>query len=133
MGAAVRLDRWPVILAKEIDAARSRPFAWGMHDCVTWAFTVAFALRGEPGPEWAGTYRTEIGAKRKLRRHGLELQDLGAAVLGRPLDGPLTAWRGDLTFVEGAYGVCIGQDIAVVGLTGLELRPLSSAAVAWRV
>ena len=133
MGAALRLDRWPVILAEAIEEARVRPFSWGTHDCATWAFTVAFALRGEAPPEWAGTYKTEIGAARKLKRHGLALDDLGTAILGQPLASPLMAQRGDVVFVEGAYGVCVGREIAVTGRDGLKLRSMSSALKAWRV
>ena len=133
MGSAVRLDRWPVILADAIEDARDRPFVWGSHDCATWAFTVAFALRGEPAPEWIGSYTTKAGAAGVLKAHRIALEDVGTGILGPPLASPLLAWRGDVIWAEEAYGVCIGQDIAQVGPSGLVLRPLMSAVRAWRV
>lgn len=133
MDAPVRVERWPVLLAEAVEDARLRPFAWGSHDCASWAFTVAARLRGEPAPKWLGRYRTRIGARRVLRRAGVALEDIGTAVLGMPLATPLIAQRGDVVFQQGAYGICIGIDVAQPGPDGLTLSPIDGLGRAWRV
>jgi hypothetical protein len=133
MDAQLRVERWPIILAEAIEDARLRPFAWGTHDCATWAFSVAAALRGQPVPAWVGTYDTKTAAGRRMREAGTTLRKLGTAILGEPLSSPLLAWRGDVVFASGAYGICIGRDIAQVGAEGLVLSPLTVAERAWRV
>jgi hypothetical protein len=131
--AQLRAEDWPVRLAQAIEDARCRPFAWGTHDCATWAFGVAARLRGDQAPKWAGTYKTDAGAVRRLKREGLALEDMGSAILGASLPSPLMAWRGDVVFADGAYGVCIGTHIAQVTKEGLTMKPLAAAEKAWRV
>ena len=133
MDAQLRAEDWPVRLAEAVEEARSRRFAWGEHDCATWAFSVAHRLRDEAPPAWIGTYGGEFGATRALRERGLALEDMGTVILGAPLASPLMAQRGDVVLAGGAYGVCIGSEIAQVGKDGLELRPLTAAERAWRV
>jgi hypothetical protein len=133
MDAQLRVERWPVLLSVAIEDARLRPFAWGTHDCATWAFSVAASLRGEPAPEWIGSYSTKTGAARRMREGGTTLRKLGTAILGEPLSSPLLAQRGDVVFAGGAYGICIGRDIAHAGPDGLILSPLTAAERAWRV
>lgn len=128
-----RVEAWPVRLAQAIEEARLAPFVWGAHDCATWAFSVAASLRGEARPRWIGRYRTRVGAARVLRREGLRLEDVGTAILGEPLASPLMAHRGDVVFARGAYGVCIGQDVAHPGPEGLVMTRLAVADRAWRV
>lgn len=133
MDAQLRAQDWPVSLAEAVEEARERPFAWGSHDCASWAFSVAHRLRGEPPPLWVATYSTEIGAARKLKKAGLTLEDMGAAILGPPLIYPMHAQRGDVVFAHGAYGVCIGTHVAQVGPSGLVLQPMRDIDRAWRV
>ena len=133
MDAQLRAEDWPERLADAIAKARLQPFAWGTHDCATWAFAVAARLRNDPPPEWVGTYKTELGAARRLKKAGLTLQDLGTAILGAPRIWPLMAQRGDVVFAGGAYGVCIGAHIAQVGPDGLVMKPLALAEQAWKV
>jgi hypothetical protein len=131
--AQLRAQDWPVRLAQAIEDARTRPFAWGTHDCATWAFSVAASLRGEAPPKWIGTYDDEEGAMRRLAKARCKLSRLGLRMLGKPLASPLLAWRGDVVWSGGAYGVCIGTHIAQVGPEGLTLRLLADAETAWRV
>jgi hypothetical protein len=131
--AQLRAQDWPVRLAQAIEDARTRPFAWGEHDCASWAFTVAAALRDEPTPEWAGTYTDEASAMRKLARAKVKLENLGTAILGEPLASPLLAWRGDVVFAAGAYGISIGAHIVQIGKDGLTMKPITDAEKAWRV
>ena len=133
MDAQLRVDNWPVRLAEAIEEARERPFAWGSHDCATWAFAVAARLRGDPRPKWIGSYKTELGAMRRLKREGLGLEDMGTVILGPALPTPLKAQRGDVVFAAGAYGVCIGAKIVQIARDGLTMRPLADVEKAWRV
>lgn len=130
----MRLPGWETRLAVEIDAARLKPFAWGSHDCATWAFDVRRALTGEDAAHaWRGLYSTAKGAQRWLRRQGWADYEAGArAILGEPVP-PLTAQRGDIVLVEGAFGVCAGAVAMCLGETGLTERPMTDATLAWRV
>lgn len=130
----MRLDGWDVRLAEEIEAARDKPFVYGEHDCLTWAFKVRAALTGtDESVIWAWRYKTELGAARLLKREGLDhLIDVGMALLGKPLPSVLFAQRGDIVFRE-AYGVCIGAQALYVGPEGLRALPLETADFAWRV
>lgn len=133
MDAELRAEDWPVRLAEAVEEARCTPFAWGTHDCASWAFSVALRLRGEPPPPWLGTYSSEIGAYRALRAHGLALEDMGTSILGPPMASPLMAQRGDVVFAGGAYGIVVGADILQIGPEGLVARPVTDAVRAWRV
>lgn len=128
-----RVERWPVLLAEAVEEARLKPFVWGEHDCAAWAFSVAAALRGKGAPAWVGTYKSRSGARRALSGAKVRLRDMGTAILGEPLSSPLLAWRGDVVFAGGAYGICIGTHIAQPGPAGLTLSPLAAAERAWRV
>lgn len=128
-----RVEQWPTLLAEAIEAARTTPFSWGTHDCATWAFTVAAKLRGTEEPEWLGRYTTRAGAARALKSAGVTLEQMGTEILGDPLASPLLAQRGDVVFAGGAYGICVGRDIAQIAESGLVFVPLGAAQLAWRV
>ena len=132
-----RIPHWEQLLAAAIAEARTHPFAWGSHDCATWAFD----LRRDPtgGPEhaalWRGRYTTALGATRVMRKHGwLSLEEGARALLGAPLDTVLLAQRGDLVLGGDpeAFGVCLGAQAAFVGPDGLTHLPLSACRLAWR-
>jgi hypothetical protein len=129
----MRKPGWDVILAEQIDAARTKPFAYGSHDCLTWAFDVRAALTGidDTGP-WKGRYTSELGAARVMKRHGVTLSDIGDRLLGEPLPSPLFAQRGDIAFRE-AYGVVAGDQVLYPGAAGLVARPLWDVEKVWRV
>lgn len=134
MGVGVRVEGWDLELAAAVAEAADRTFAWGEFDCATWAFSVAARLtHGEPLP-WAGKYDSARGASRLMKKHGLtSLAELGDRMLGDPLPRPALARRGDVCLFEGAYGVCLGAQVAFVSHTGLERVPLASMQTAWRV
>lgn len=137
MGARMKVEGWEQRLADAIEDARGRPFAWGQHDCATWALDVRRALTGGPDVvTWRGRYRTAIGSHRAMRKLGWHsLEDGARALMGEPLQGILFAQRGDLVLSQGdrAGGVCIGSQAAFVGLDGLLFVPLTDCCMAWRV
>ncbi|CAI8968837.1 MULTISPECIES: DUF6950 family protein [Pseudomonas] len=63
---------WTVRLNDVIKAARERPFSWGEFDCCLFAADCAMAVCGtDPAQVYRGTYKTEAGAKRALKKnHG---------------------------------------------------------------
>ena len=134
---ADRVAHWEQLFAAAITEARTRPFAWGQHDCATWAFDLRRNLTGGPDHAalWRGRYRTPGGCQRVLRRLGWRrLEDGGRALLGEPLPDPRLAQRGDLVLGGDpeAFGVCIGARAAFVSPEGLVTLPLSSCRLAWR-
>lgn len=135
MGDQMRLSHWDVTLAAEIAKAQRATFAWGRHDCATWAFAVRRALTGEDIWPFAGQYRSLSGAKRLLRRNGGDMAGLGRQLLGKPLPAILLAQRGDIVLGgdDPAMGICVGADAAFLLKAGLTFLPLRTCHMAWRV
>ena len=66
-----RLPDWRARLGAHIAAHRTRPFAYGEHDCATFAAGAVQAVTGsDPAPGLAG-YTTRTDGIRRLRRSGL--------------------------------------------------------------
>jgi hypothetical protein len=134
-----RVSDWEARLADAVAAAAARPFAWGVHDCLTWVAEVRCALTGADGAQaWRGSYHTRFGAMRALHLRGFEtLEAAISSVLGPPLTGVLLAMRGDVVTLRGdrfdAAGICIGADAVFVAEAGLLPVPLDRCALAWRV
>ncbi len=130
----MRLPGWDAALVEEIDRARGLAFAWGQHDCATWAFDVRRRLTGQDAAAaWRGRYGTAAGSVRVMRRLGWRtLPAMGCGLLGDPIQ-PLCAQRGDIVICEGAFGVCAGAVAVFVAPMGLTERPMKDASMAWRV
>lgn len=127
---------WEKTLADRIEAARERPFSWGDHDCATWAFDVVADMTGSPSKadEWRGRYSSALGAARVRKRLGWpKMEDMAAALMGKPLRNILLTQRGDMVFAQEAFGICVGARAAFVGPDGLSLLPLRECRMAWRV
>jgi hypothetical protein len=134
----IRVSCWEQRLWAAIDAARDLPFAWGHHDCATWAFDLRRDLTGgeDVAAQWRGRYSTPLGARRIMRKLGWQdIEAMGRDLLGAPLATPLLAQRGDLVLggEERAFGVCTGARAAFVSPDGLVQLPLARCALAWRV
>lgn len=134
-----RFEDWPIRLNAAIEAARGRPFAWGVHDCALFAFNIVRDLTGvDHVTVYRDSYRTALGAKRALRRHGGgSLPTAITRLLGTPI-APLRAQRGDVVLwaqpEQGdTVGVCLGGDAAFVADSGLVFVPLNQCSTAWRV
>ena len=147
-GAVARPTRrpgWELRLAAAIEAARNRPFAWGTHDCATFAFDLRRDLTGggDIAALWRGRYRTARGATRVMRRLGWSsLEAAGRDLLGEPLADLRLAQRGDLVLAGTGlgFGICLGARAAGIAPAtgpgspgGLILAPMSSCALAWRI
>lgn len=132
-----KTSQWEVRLQDCIKDAHGRPFAWGTHDCLTWAADVMAALTQTPSlaDQWRGTYKTARGAAGVLRRRGhASYAEAVTAHLGPALATPALAQRGDVVAgPEGEIGICIGYQAAFIGLEGVALRPIPDCAAAWRV
>jgi len=131
-----RLEDWTRRLAEYIEAARGKPFAWGSHDCATFAFDwVRRATGSDPVSELWGTYDSEFGAGRILAPHG-GIEGFATARLGERCPAA-QAQRGDIVAVATesgpALGVCVGVRAAFVSPQGLAFLPLDKCEGAWRV
>jgi hypothetical protein len=133
----MKVSGWEGVLAAAVEAARTRAFVWGAHDCATWAFDLRRDLTGgdDTAALWRGRYRTARGAARVLRRLGWSsMREAGTALLGMPLADVRLAQRGDLVLDPDAtsFGVCLGARVAFLAPEGLALRALTSCTLAWR-
>ncbi len=134
-----RKPDWEVRLADFLEPLRARPFAWGEHDCCTFAAGAVQAMTGvDPMPEFRGRYSTPRGSARALRR-------FGAGTLAATLDSKFEATdaglaqRGDIIMSGGLLGICFGPFLIAVGSEGdreglIRIdRPAWVEARAWRV
>jgi hypothetical protein len=113
-----RKPDWEARLAAYLEPLRARAFAWGRHDCCTFAAGAVMAMTGvDPMPEFRGRYSTAIGSARALRY-------LGRGDLAATLDGkfeavaPALAQRGDIVMSSGLLGICWGGFLFAVGREG---------------
>lgn len=113
-----RLPDWEARLAAYLEPLRTRPFAWGRHDCCTFAAGAVLAMTGvDPMPEFRGRYTTARGSVRALRRIGAG--DL-AGTLDRKFEpvAAALAQRGDIVMIAGLLGICWGGFAFAVGREG---------------
>lgn len=130
-----RLKDWPSRLARVMNAARRRPFAWGEQDCCVWAADSVQACTGvDPAAAWRGTYRDAMSAERLV----MELGGMAAigALAGRE-SAPSLATAGDIGLArQGDREMLVvhsGQVWLAVAACGLEIVPFGSVTHAWRV
>ena len=132
------IENWERYLAEAIDVAHAKPFAWGLHDCVTFAFETRMTLTGgaDMAALWRGRYSTALGSARVMRRLGWgSLEDMGHALLGAPRETPLLAQRGDIVLVGTGlgFGICVGATAVGMAPEGLMTVPLTSCRLAWTI
>lgn len=133
-----RIPHWERHLATALATARITPFAWGRHDCATWAFELRTELTGgrDTAARWRGRYSTSYGAALIMRRSGWSSQEeMGRDLLGEPLPTPLLAQRGDILLggTPLAFGICAGRAGVFLTPEGLTDLPLSNCHLAWRI
>ena len=128
---------WQGAFEAAIAGARRRAFAWGAHDCCTFAaacWQARTGVDGLAGLSWA----SEDEAQALLSSLG-GLRAAVTARLGVPV-APLLAAYGDLVLAvdphdpqqRQALAVCMGAFHTMPGMRGLSVLPLQSAVCAWK-
>lgn len=144
MAPPPRLPQWPHRLHALVLRHQCTPFAWGVHDCLTWAADVALALHGTDTLHRARTAAeprcTARQAWRRLQRTGGPLATVGNGFIAAGLQGVAVAQAqvGDLLLLPThprwpALAVCNGEAALAPGAQGLQAWPASAAARAWRL
>ena len=140
---ANRVPDWPERLYAQIEAAKTRPYSWGRHDCALFAADSVLALTGiDPVPDLRGRYDCAFGAARALKRFcGGGREDAVAIIAGR-VDArevvPALARRGDVALVDNggraALAVFLGARLAAPHFQkGLAMLPRACARRAWAI
>jgi hypothetical protein len=133
-----RVSNWELCLPNTIETARQRPFAWGFHDCSTFAFETRTALTGgeDVAAIWRGRYTTALGSERVMRRLGWSsIEEMGLALLGAPRMTALLAQRGDIVLADSGrgFGICTGTHAVGMAPEGLVTVLLTSCRLAWPI
>jgi len=139
VGSVVKAEGWEGRLHLLIEGARNRAFAWGTHDCVTFAADAVIAQTGhDPISDVRGTWKTARGAQLAMRAVDGGFGPAIASRCGVPVALPLAS-RGDLIRVPSENGPFLaivdlsGTAACAPGKSGLVWVPLSSASAAWRI
>lgn len=126
-----RKPDWEVRLAAFLEPLRARAFAWGQHDCCTFAAGAVEAMTGiDPMPEFRGRYATAIGSARALRRFGAGTLAGTLDTKFEPVDAAL-AQRGDIVMSGGLLGICFGPFLIAVGSEGAREGLIRIDRAAW--
>lgn len=129
-----RAPGWEARLAVFLHERRSLPFAWGPHDCASFAIesvrvVTLFTV-------WPVTWTTARAATQVIAAAG-GLEAATSSRLGPASPNWHRLRRGDIALVETAgrpsLSVCTGQSLAGPGLDRLEHLPLTAAKACWRV
>lgn len=133
-----RVDHWERLLATQIDNAHEKSFAWGLHDCPTFAFETRMKLTGgeDIAALWRGRYTTALGGARVMRRLGwASIEAMGRALLGEPRPAVLLAQRGDIVLADSGlgFGICTGSTAVGMAAEGFVTVPLTSCQLAWPI
>lgn len=135
---ALRREGWERRLQVVIDAARTRPYVLGEHDCFRLACRVIEALTGvDRWPAFAG-YRSKRGALARLARHGASFEAAGDWFFAVPLAPVAQGRRGDIALLIDEVGekhlaVVIDHRVACMRPEGLIFLPLRACGGVWRV
>jgi hypothetical protein len=132
------LQGWEARLSGVIEEFRHRPYAIGETDCFRLTCRVVEALTGaDRWPEFVG-YTTERESLLVMARYGSTFEEAFDWFFGAPSVSVRLARRGDICHGPGASGekplaVCLGAEVAGLGVGGLTRVPLLSCHRAWRV
>ena len=124
---------WPERLAAYIAGTRSLPFAWGWHDCASFAAGAVLVTTGRdlrPQP-----WMDRRSAAQLLRRTGGLVAAVDAAL--PRLAAPALAQRGDVVLVQTParrwLAVCDGAVGWAPARNGLAAARMALAAIGWEV
>ena len=131
----MRVEGWERQLTEYLVAAAQRTPEWGAHDCALWAAGWVKVCTGRDHvTDWVGTYSTETGAARAMRRRGYQsVADIATAHLEeKPV---MLAQRGDLVLhpLTDSLGICNGRVSQFVGGTGAIVIDTLACTRAWAV
>ena len=132
-----KIKNWQDALYAKIEEFNARPFAWGTHDCCTFAADCVMAVTAvDKMAAYRGGYSNAQGAARKIKKAG-GLDIALTKELGEPLAITAMAQRGDVVCFTSALGdtagICVGSMIAAAGLDGVTYTPMVQAFKAWRI
>ena len=133
-----RVENWERRLVEAVEIARTKPFAWGEHDCASFAFETRTILTGgeDVAALWRGRYTTALGAHRVMLRLGwASIEAMGRSLLDEPRETPLLAQRGDIVLADNGlgFGVVIGATAVGMSSDGISFAALNSCQLAWAV
>lgn len=112
----IRLADWETRLAAYMEPLRALPFAWGSHDCCTFAAGAVAAMTGASTiDEFRGLYTTRRGALIALRRHGAGTLEATMSTKFAAI-APAQAQRGDLVLIAGNLAVNMGRFAVTPGV-----------------
>lgn len=123
-----------------ITAARRRAFAWGVHDCCTFAADCVHLRTGRNVLRGFAAWRTQDEAQALIARLGGLRQAVTAALGAEPVE-PGFAGTGDIVLAVDPFdpaareilAVAHGGELLAPGLRGLSVLPRSAALCAWKV
>lgn len=133
-----RLEDWDRRLARVTEKHLRLAGEWGVSDCLMTAMDAVEAVTGvDPAAKVRGTYATEQGAAKLLRRRKVETVEQMLAKLFPPLPSAFMALRGDLTVVERngvlSAGYVCEYGVAVKTETGIAFVDLTEIRSAYQV
>ncbi len=130
-------------LATDIEEARSKPFEWGVHDCVTFADGACLVQTGKGfAADWVGKYSTALEARRFFARrmraggytdciHAMDKRLIRG--LGFPKQGSIIAREAEKQCTGFTLGVAISTKAAFVGDSGLVFDRIVPTDIWWYV
>lgn len=129
-----RLDDWQSRLGALIEQRRNAPFAWGAHDCCSFAADCVQACTGvDPIAGERGYEDAQEGGRRLAKFGGVA--GVASALFGAPID-PLLARVGDIGLADiggrRSLVVCNGTTWLGPGERGMVALAFESATHAWR-
>lgn len=131
-----RPANWTAMLAGYLDEAAETPFAWGRHDCVTFACGWFRLMTGrDTYAEWRGRYTTRFGAWRRIVEAGCKsMPDAGRILFGKPVRNKPLINRGDIVLALDAFGIVTGPGaVFLKDGGGLVKAPRSKIDMGWAV
>lgn len=140
----MRYSDWQTRAAKFLIEMRSKPFAWGEHDCALFSCNFIHVITGvDPASPFRGKYHDKLTAYVALKNFagsGLAATaEKICADLRFPENAPHFHQRGDVALCdqggEDALGIIdlSGQSVIIAGEQGLVSLPLSCVKRTWRV
>lgn len=130
----MRPQDWPAQLDAAVGEARRTPFAWGVHDCVSFTAGWFKAMTGrDVYAPFRGQYDTETGALKLMAANGVrDMAAAGAFLFGDPVP-PARLGRGDIVLADGALGLCLGAGGVFLGPFGLLFLRRDKFLTGWKV